>query len=202
MPLSVGSISCFAKNKADLFAIVEKICNWERIEYGEGNHRIPQSLIDCIDKNDKGFLCAFDGSSLVGYADLWQLESSFYKGLKSGLIFEESLDAEHILTISDPPSLCWYLGSVITEPALRQFHSHSIKAALVLARISAQLPGIFKGQQFPAKMLGVASSDAGKKLLAKWEFLPIKRHESAIDFRPRYEKNMITADDSACFSLR
>lgn len=175
--------------------IISTICDWERIEYGEGKHRTPEELHECARKNRSGFFILTDASSLLGYADVWELDRDFYRGLRGGAIAEESLAKQYILGRSDAQSGLWYIGSIITEPALRR--DRPVRAALAFAAICNVLPYFFRNHTpFPSKVLGVGSSTFGKKLLTRWGFEPVVRDERAIDLRPRFEKSMTKPQDA------
>jgi hypothetical protein len=139
-------------------------------------------------------------TSLVGYADIWELPSDFYSKLKNGTIDEESIAAKYILSRSDQRSSLWYIGSIITDPSLRA--SRPIAAALAFTSICNVLPSFFSiNSHFPAKVLGVGSSQFGKKLLTKWGFSPVSSAPNAIDLRPRFEITLDAPENADAFHL-
>ena len=174
---------------------ISTICDWERIEYGEGKHRTPDAFHRCAMKNRTGFFLLLNASGLVGYADVWELPTDFYSKLRGGTIDEESIAAQHILARSEPRSGLWYIGSIITDPKLRR--ERPTGAALAFVSICNVLPVFFQTySEFPAKILGVGSSSFGKKLLTRWGFDPVERDLNAIDLRPRFEKTMSHSNDA------
>lgn len=201
LKLSVATLSDLNLSRPEEYRIVEQICDWERVAYGEGLHRRPESFFPCIEKNRSGFIVARSGKRLLGYADLWQLSPSFYAGLKIGEIDEESLSVSSVLATNDQPSGLWYVGSMICEAEYRK--SSGLAGALLFAEICNYLPKFFSMQsRYPASILGVGSSSFGEKLLTKWAFSPVMKSNSAIDHRPRYEKTLFCANDAACFVIR
>jgi len=179
---------------------IATVCEWERIEYGEGKHRIPEAFYLCAKKNRTGFFMLLNGSSLVGYADVWELPEDFYSMLRVGIIDEESIAERYILSRSDSRSGLWYIGSIITDPQIRL--ERPVGAALAFASICSALPGFFQNySKFPARILGVGSSPFGKKLLERWGFAAVARDENAIDLRPRFEKVMERPRDADALHL-
>lgn len=175
--------------------IISTICDWERLEYGEGKHRTTDAFHSCVRKNRTGFFILLAGSSLVGYADVWELPRDFYSKLRVGTIDEESIAQQYILSRTDQRSGLWYIGSIITDPKVRQ--SRPIAGALAFAGICNVLPNFFcQYTDFPAKVLGVGSSPFGKKLLTRWGFSSVKCDPRAIDIRPRFEKIMRCPKDA------
>lgn len=183
LPLHQHDLSPLERHK-----IVETVCDWERIEYGDGNHRTPDSFFICIQKNDTGFFCAIEDGQLLGYADVWQLHAPFYESLASGVCAEEEIAPDHILRIENEGSGCWYIGSIITRPALRQ--EREMKAALVFSKICDEISNHFEDTKRPSRILGVGSTVFGNKLLRRHGFMPVTASPLAIDLRPRYEKSL------------
>lgn len=137
---------------------------------------------------------------LLGYADIWELRTTFYSQLRVGTTDEESIAASHILARSEPRTSLWYIGSIITDPELRA--KRPTAGAIAFARICNVLPGFFRAYSpFPAKVLGVGSSAFGKKLLTRWGFSPVESHPRAIDLRPRFEKHMNDPRDAEALHL-
>lgn len=177
------------------YQFISKICDWERIEYGEGKHRTADILYECVKKNKHGFFILSNNSQLIGYADVWELEADFYDKLLTGVADEESLDKSNVLNRTEARTGLWYIGSIITDPKLRIKKSN--RAAFAFVAICNAIPQFFKNHSiYPAKVLGVGSSDFGKKLLTKWGFEPIQHDENAIDLRPRFEKTMLVPEDA------
>lgn len=200
MDLIVRSFDSEEISSAAKHYFISEICEWERQEYGEGKHRTPQQLSECADQNPFGLFLAFRDEELFGYADIWQLEKEFYEGLRIGKILEEALSASVIQSISDVPSGCWYIGSIIVSGKLRA--QNRVGAALTFASLCNELPSFFqKNSQFPAVVLGVGSSPFGAKLLNRWKFSALSPDEKAVDLRPRYEKDMQKAGDALSFHV-
>lgn len=182
------------------YSLIEQICEWERQEYGDGKHRTPDQFYPCVRKNRRGFLVSLVGDRLVGYADLWQLEKSFYAALRIGTVDEEALAEEHVLAASEVQTRCWYIGSIITSPALRS--ANPVVAAFLFAEICNMLPDFFRqSSHIPCVVLGVGSSSFGKKLLRRWSFTPVEADKNAIDLRPRFERRLDSIADASCFHL-
>lgn len=176
------------------------ICQWEEQAYGKGLHRQPDELMRCCQKNGSGFVVLQDAVVLLGYADVWQLTPDFYERLKVGVIDEESIHERDILSPADTVTGLWYVGSMIVSPVLRR--EQPTKAALVFASLCAALPAVFKNHgPFPARLLGVGSSQFGCKLMKKWGFAAVAPDEQAIDMRPRMEKIMLSAEDANIFDM-
>ncbi len=189
------------------FHIVEEICEWERAAYGDGLHRVPHKFIECVKKNRTGFVVAMSGDDLIGYADLWQLQSHFYSRLRTGEADEESLAEQHVLSPADARSDAWYVGSMIISEQFRS--ANRIASVSAFTEICRQLPKILhRHSNFPASILGVGSicvgedSSFGAKLFTSWGFAPVVAAEHAIDTRPRYEKQLRMMSDTECFSFR
>lgn len=194
------SLESMHLSKAEEFDIFSTICEWERIEYGEGKHRVPYILQACAQKNRSGFFVLCESGSLQAYADVWELSPDFYSGLSSGLIDEESLSADYILGRFQARTSLWYIGSIITNPARRA--ERPTASAIAFAAICNALPNFFRGHsEFPARVLGVGSSPFGKKLLSRWGFEPVVPAIGAIDLRPRFEKRMVMPSDADSLSL-
>ncbi len=189
LPLHQHDLSPIDRHK-----IVETVCSWEKMEYGEGNHRTSDNLYICIQKNDTGFFCAIEDGVLLGYADVWQLQTKFYDRLVLGVSAEEEIAPEHILRVENEGSSCWYIGSIITRPTLRQ--EREMKAALVFSKICNEISNHFSNTLCPARILGVGSTVFGNKLLRRHGFLPVTPSPIAIDLRPRYEKTLAFESDS------
>ena len=180
--------------------IIGTICEWERLEYGEGKHRTTDAFHDCARKNRTGFFILQNQGKLLGYADVWELPPEFYSRLRVGTIDEESIAANYILNRSDQRSSLWYIGSIITDPELRA--ARPVAGAMAFASICNVLPSFFRvHSEFPAKILGVGSSAFGKKLLTRWGFSPVERDPMAIDLRPRFEKVMNLPRDADALRL-
>lgn len=196
----VQSLAALRLNQAVEYRILEEICEWERLEYGEGKHRIPDALQQCVEKNREGFLLILRDSKLIAYADVWELNSDFYSKLKIGEELEESLSHHHIIAPKDEKSGKWYIGSIITAPDFRREHPSA--AALAFVAICNALPRFFACQKkYPATVLGVGSSAFGQRLLSRWEFESIQRSERAIDLRPRFEKGLASTHSAECFRI-
>lgn len=179
---------------------MQTICQWEEQAYGKGLHRQPEELMRCYRKNPSGFILLQETGLLLGYADVWQLSCDFYDRLKVGVIDEESIQERDILSPADTVTGLWYVGSMIVSPALRR--EQPTKAALTFASLCGALPSVFKNHgPFPARLLGVGSSEFGCKIMKKWGFAPVVADERAIDLRPRMEKIMLTAEDANIFDM-
>lgn len=188
MTVVVAPISSFSFSQDDVLSICSEICNWERLEYGEGKHRLPENLFKCIGQNDSTFFCAFDDGRLIGYADLWQLKASFYKVMVSGIMAEEQIMNYQIVGREDPPSARWYVGSVITCPDLREVNH--VRSAQVFMKLFHELYSVLLSTPYPAKVMGVGSSAFGEKLLERHGFVRVEPTAGAIDLRPRFEKSL------------
>ena len=180
-------------------SILNQICEWERLSYGDGLHRIPSVLNDCILKSSRGFLCAFQGSEFVGYTDIWELHVDFYSLLRVGLKQEEELASKYILGTEDKKSGCWYIGSIITSPSIRDRKDNS--SSVVFQSLSAKIAPILATSTLPAKCLSVGSTPFGSKILRSLGFQPIKTDIAAIDLRPRFEKVLLSCSDADSFYL-
>lgn len=149
-------------------------------------------------KNSRGFFVAQDGTDLLGYVDVWELQPNFYAQLRSGAVSEESISAHNMLSLSDHRSSLWYIGSIITNPAMRAKSPHT--GALVFESLCRVVAQFFHAQSnFPLKILGVGSSPFGRKLLDKWGFNPLVVVNGAKDTRPRFEKLMIRPSEAHDF---
>lgn len=200
MRVAAKSLSELALTAGVELAHVSTICEWERLEYGDGKHRVAASFIKCVRKNCTGFFVLLNKEKLVGYADVWELPVDFYNKLRIGTIDEESIDAAYVLSRSEVRSSHWYIGSIITDPDLRA--SRPVAGAMAFASICNVLPHFFRAySEFPAKILGVGSSSFGKKLLSKWGFNSVESDPYAIDLRPRFEKSLLMPTDSDAFHL-
>ncbi len=197
----IGAFSQSGQLLESFFHHIQTICTWEEQAYGKGLHRQPEELMRCYRKNSSGFILLQEADVLLGYADVWQLTPDFYERLKVGVIDEESIHERDILSPTDTVTGLWYVGSMIVSPTLRQ--EQPTKAAMVFAKLCGALPDIFKNHgPFPARLLGVGSSQFGCKLMKKWGFAPVAADEQAIDLRPRMEKTMLTAEDANIFDMR
>ena len=200
MRLLAKSLAQLTLSEAAEREIVGTICDWERLEYGEGKHRTADAFYDCVKKNRTGFFIIRDQTKLIGYADVWELPTDFYSALRVGNIDEESIASSFILDRSDKRSSLWYIGSIITNPELRA--TRPVAGAIAFASICNVLPTFFRAHsEFPAKILGVGSSPFGKKLLTRWGFLPVKSDLRAIDLRPRFEKSLNHPQDADALLL-
>lgn len=200
MKTTVRSLAHLDLSEAKERTTIATICEWERLAYGEGKHRTTDAFHDCVKKNRTGFFVINGETGLVGYADIWQLPSDFYSKLKIGTIDEESIAAKYILSGLDQRSSLWYIGSIITDPSLRA--SRPMAAALAFTSICNVLPSFFRSNsQFPAKVLGVGSSQFGKKLLTRWGFAPVSSAPNAIDLRPRFEITLNVPKNADAFHL-
>lgn len=121
----------------------------------------------------------------MGYADLW-LKAMFYKVLLAGDIAEEQFDYYQIITRNKPGSGLWYVGSVITSPELRTHNF--VKSAYVFKSLFNEIYSALVATPYPARVMGVGSSEFGKKLLHRHGFELIEPSLTAKDLRPRYEK--------------
>ena len=201
MKVPARSLAQLALPYANEQSYIATICDWERIEYGENKHRTIDSFYQCVKKNRTGFYLQLNHGKLIGYADIWELQPDFYSMLKSGTIDEESIAAKYVLGRTEPRTGLWYIGSIITDPKMRL--EHPIGAAFVFRSICNALPQFFQEHSvFPAKILGVGSSAFGKKLLARWGFKRVDSDPNAIDFRPRFEKNMTKPSDADTLGFR
>ena len=89
---------------------------------------------------------------------------------------------------------------MIVSPDLRQ--EKLARAALAFASLCGAVPEVFKNHgPFPARLLGVGSSQFGCKLMKKWGFAAVAADEQAIDLRPRMEKIMLSAEDANIFDM-
>lgn len=188
MSITIAPLSQFQFSDDERRAIVETLCNMERIEYGEGCYRLPEVFIEMIAKNDAGLICAIEDGQLLGYADVWQLKSRFYNELLYGIKAEEEICTDYVLSKTDEGTGYWYVGSVITDSTFRQIHT--VKAAHTFSEIFKQVYQILNNVKVPAKIMGVGSTDFGRKLLARHGFEPVASSPQAIDFRLRYEKTL------------
>lgn len=195
MTMAAHSLAELALGERHERELISTICDWERMAYGEGKHRVPDAFHACAKKNRTGFFILRSESGLVGYADVWELPYDFYSDLRIGTVSEESIAEQFVLSRSDNRSRLWYIGSIITNPRIRR--DRPISGALAFAAICNVLPSFFQQHtDFPAKVLGVGSSDFGKKLLTRWGFSPVERDRRAIDLRPRFEKTMTNHRDA------
>jgi hypothetical protein len=185
----IAPLSTFNFSNSQRLSVIETVCNLERIEYGDGKHRMPDVFSALIEKNDTGLICAMEGDKLLGYADSWQLQSRFYNELVYGIRAEEEICSEYILTPNDLGTGYWYVGSVITDPFLRS--SSTYKAAQVFSEILRQTYLYFEDIKLPAKVMGVGSTEFGKNLLVHHGFKPVLASSQAIDLRPRFEKTLV-----------
>lgn len=188
MALVVAPLNMLCLLQDQRYEICRVVCDWERLEYGEGKHRIPPTLKHCIDKNDTGFICAMENDRLVGYADLWQLQRNFYELLLVGECTEEEICAGFILDHRTERSNCWYVGSIITEPGMRE--NRPVKAAQVFHKIFELIYGILLSSPVPARIMGVGSTPFGSRLMNRHGFQPIGASFKARDLRPRFEKTL------------
>jgi hypothetical protein len=176
------------------------ICDWERIEYGENKHRIPSQLNDWLHVNGEGFLCCVNNEGkLFGYADLWAIENNLYDQLKTGFILEEAVPCSALLSSSQTgTAINWYIGSIITDPQLRNYSPNISRDAFRAIRYAI---GDFfeKLPQYPAEVLAVGSSKKGRDLLTRWDFKPVKMMINAPDSRPRYILQLSNANDALSF---
>jgi hypothetical protein len=200
MKLHAQSLAQLSLSEIDERKVIATICDWERLEYGEGKHRTTDAFHDCARKNRTGFFVVRDKDKLIGYADVWELPKDFYSKLRVGTIDEESIAAPLVLARSDDRSSLWYIGSIITDPDLRA--NRPVAGAMTFASICNVLPSFFRlHSEFPARVLGVGSSAFGKKLLTRWGFMPVKSDPKAIDLRPRFEKLMKRPQDTDALRL-
>lgn len=186
--MRVGPLNTFCLLQKEKLAILTAVCEWERLEYGEGKHRIPETLALCIAKDSSGFICAMEDDRLIGYADLWQLHPHFYELLLKGEAAEEEICAGFIMNSRIEKSGCWYVGSIITEPSMRE--NRGTKAAQVFFKIYQQLYEILLASPVPARVMGVGSTDFGASLMGKHKFFAVTRSANARDLRPRFEKHL------------
>jgi hypothetical protein len=101
-----------------------------------------------------------------------------------GVIDEESIHECDILSPTDAVTGLCYVGSMIVSFALRQ--EQPTKAAMGFANLCGALPDIFKNHgPFPARLLGVGSSQFGCKRMKKWGFAAVAPDGQVIDLRPR-----------------
>ena len=196
----IGAFSPSGQPLESFFHHIQTICTWEEQAYAKDLRRQPEDVMRCYRKNPSGFILLQEADVLLGYADVWQLTSDFYERLKVGVIDEESIHERDILSPTDTVTGLWYVGSMIVSPVLRQ--EQPTRAALAFASLCGALPEVFKNHgPFPARLLGVGSSQFGCKLMKKWGFAPVAADEQAIDLRPRMEKIMLTQEDANIFDL-
>lgn len=184
--MRVAPLNTFCLLAKEKYAILQTACQWERLEYGEGKHRIPDTLSLCIEKDASGFICAMENGKLIGYADLWQLHRTFYELLRNGEAAEEEICAGYIINSRTEKSGCWYVGSIITEPGMRE--QRSVKAAQVFFKIYQQIYDIVLASPVPARVMGVGSTEFGATLMGKHKFFAVTPSVKARDLRPRFEK--------------
>jgi hypothetical protein len=116
------------------------------------------------------------------------------------LLPKKSIHERDILSPADTLTGLRYVGSMIVSPDLRQ--EKPARAALAFASLCGAVPEVFKNHgPFPARLLGVGSSEIGCKLMKKWGFVSVAPDEQAIDLRPRMEKIMLTQEDANIFDL-
>ena len=188
-PIIVAPLSSLHFPATQRLHIIETVCQLERIEYGEGKHRLPHVFSGLVAKNDDGLICAMDGDKLVGYADVWQLQERFYNQLLYGVRAEEEIYADCVLSKNEPDTGYWYIGSIITDPTFRM--NCAYQAAQTFSEILRQAYVYFEKVRPPAKVMGVGSTEFGKKLLGQHGFKPITPSPKAIDLRPRFENCLI-----------
>ena len=188
MSITIAPLSQFEFSDDERRAIVEALCNMERIEYGEGCYRLPEVFLGMIGKNDTGLICAIEDGQLLGYADVWQLKPRFYNEMLYGVKSEEEICSEYVLSNEDEGTGYWYVGSVITDSTFRRIHT--VKAAHTFSEIFKQVYQMLNSVKVPAKIMGVGSTDFGRKLLARHGFELVAASPQATDFRPRYEKTL------------
>lgn len=201
MPI-IQQLRKFNFSSGQKLSIFESICDWERLAYGEGRHRIASDFAACVDVEDSGFYVAFYDGLLIGYIDIWQLTKDFYTGLRGSLIVEEDLNASVIVSSRDKPTNMWYVGSMVIEEKFRK--TNRIKAAFAYQRLCACVPDFLSTKTFPAAILGVGSSKLGQNILLKWQFVPVAPHPNAVDTpdRPRFEKLLTQYDGPEAYTLR
>ena len=196
--LQVLSINQINKNFINEY--LKLICDWERIAYGENLHRHPAQLLEWIHVNGSGFLCCVDnGETLLGYADLWAIEDTLYDSLKAGLTLEEEVPSSSLL---DPHQTLtaknWYIGSIITDPHLRDHSPETSRNAFRAIRYG--MSNYFaKLYTYPAEVLGVGSSKKGQDILTRWNFKPVDMAPHPVDTRPRYRLTLNSAEDALFF---
>jgi hypothetical protein len=169
--------------------IAQSVCDLERVEYGEGKHRQPDVFAGLIEKNDAGLICAMDGDKLVGYTDVWQLQTRFYDELLCGVKAEEEICSDFVLSKNDANTGCWYIGSVITDAFFRE--NSPYRSAQTFSEILRQAYLYFDKVNPPAKVMGVGSTVFGRKLLDNHGFKPVVPSSQATDLRPRYQKTLV-----------
>ncbi len=186
--------------KARTRALLQYICDWERLSYGEGLHRTVDQLETWLAVENRGFHCIFSEHSdtLVAYTDIWSVQDDFFRKLKAGLETEEDIPAE-VFCSFDAPSSHWYVGSIITNPEIRAVNPRLAHAAFrEVGRLFARFFSI--RERLPLEVMGVASSSTGARILDLWRFSPVDKDVNAIDHRPRYVKQIRTPFDASIFS--
>jgi hypothetical protein len=195
MDVEVRSLAEWRLSDESELEIIYEICEWERLEYGEGKHRTPDMLYACTKKNKAGFFVALSNGKLLGYTDIWQLKLDFYEFLRTRTIGDESLSEQDILSDNEPPTASWYIGSIMTERDLRKQSPNSTKH--IFTQLCNKLPNFFQcNSTFPARLLSLSVSPLGKKLSVKWGFSPIITTPNKNNIQIRVEKIMHAPSDA------
>lgn len=174
-----------------------EICEWERIEYGLGKHRIPKQLEEWAEVMPVGITYVLDSSSklLVGYIDIWQLKADAYTELSTGMMLEEEIPTSAIDGDFLSGSNLWYVGSIITSPQVRL--KSKIASGRIFLEICKSMTLFFQSiNKYPITLLGVGSSEVGRHLVTKWGFDKVQMNDARIDTRQRYQ--LLMTDRESC----
>jgi hypothetical protein len=168
----------------------------EVLAYGQGNCRTAQSLDMLYRRWGEGFTVLWDKEimppRIMAVADVWCIEPCHFQALCNGEMREESLSAIfHVRTPSKQDALqCWYIASMIVAPEYRGRLVFNQLAKAVWKKIEQHAASSYT-------VMGVASSEAGWRILRRWSFKPWVETQSLqdgkIDFRPRYVKTVDNA---------
>lgn len=131
----------------------------------------------------------FNNDKVSAYADIWNLNESFYTGLKFGLNLEEEINSSKLSNTK-----FFYIGSIITNPDDRKDGKKTNKMPILADAFQQYLLKKFL-ENGEITVLGVGSSSIGKRILSSWGFLPVIKDENAIDLRQRYELHIKSIED-------
>ena len=160
--------------------------------YGAENFRTAESLESLHKAWPHGFTVLWDEDAdpprMMAVGDVWCLNHSWFQTLCNGAVREESLSISHICKPSkQDKSQCWYIASMIVAPEYR--------AQGIFNKLAQAVWEIIKKYSAPSyTLMGVASSEAGWRILRRWAFKPWVEtpglQNDRIDLRPRYIKIM------------
>ena len=167
-------------------SVCKEISRLESHYYGKQFSRSAEILSECFWKSPHTVCLALSFKKLVAACDFYSLTPDIYDAIRLGLVAEEKINANVVVTQTPETQSKnhWYMASIVSDP-----HSEQRGEAFKKIIRTAQRT-IFGMSEKESTVLGVGSSEFGKKLLRDWGFEEVNADRSAIDLRPRFEKRL------------